>query len=53
MAHLCIKEIGKLKGFNMSSLSRAAKVSFTTVKRLWQHPESPANMTLWIRLQKH
>lgn len=40
MARLRIKEIGEAKGFNMSTLSRSSNVSFTTVKRLWQHPDS-------------
>jgi len=43
MARLRIKELGEAKGFNMSTLSRTSNVSFSTVKRLWQNPDSVAN----------
>ena len=36
------KEIAEAKGLNMSTLSRRADLGFSTVKRLWQHPESSA-----------
>ncbi len=52
MLRLRIKEIAESKGFNMSSLSRASDVSFTTVKRLWQKPYSDANTATLEKLAK-
>ena len=40
MLRLRIKEQAESRGFNMSSLSRASDISFKTIKRLWQHPET-------------
>ena len=44
MVRLKVKEIAEAKGYNMSSLSRASDVSFTTIKRLWRHPYGGANV---------
>jgi transcriptional regulator with XRE-family HTH domain len=41
MARLKIKELAEERGYNMSSLSRKADVSFSTVKRLWRDPHRP------------
>jgi DNA-binding Xre family transcriptional regulator len=38
MIRLRIKEIAEAKGFNQSSLSRAADVHFSTVKRIFRDP---------------
>jgi hypothetical protein len=44
MLRLRIKEVAEEKGYNMSSLSRASDISFTTIKRLWTRPYSGANI---------
>lgn len=44
MVRLRVKEVAEAKGYNMSSLSRAADVSFTTIKRLWKRPDGGANV---------
>lgn len=44
MIRLRVKEVAEAKGYNMSSLSRASDVSFTTVKRLWRRPYGGANV---------
>lgn len=38
MIRLKVKEIAEAKGFNQSSLSRAANISFNTVKRIFRDP---------------
>jgi transcriptional regulator with XRE-family HTH domain len=38
MVRLRVKEIAESKGFNMSSLSRSANISFNTVKRIYRDP---------------
>lgn len=38
MIRLKVKEIAEARGFNQSSLSRAADVSFNTVKRIFRDP---------------
>lgn len=44
MLRLRVKEIAEDKGYNMSSLSRAADVHFTTIKRIWRNPYEGANI---------
>ncbi|GER86289.1 hypothetical protein KDW_04510 [Dictyobacter vulcani] len=39
---LKVKEIAQAKGYNMSSLSRKADVSFRTIKRYFRNPFDPA-----------
>ncbi len=39
MVRLKIKEIAELKGFNMSTLSRASDVPFNTIRRAWRDPQ--------------
>lgn len=34
---LRVKEEAELRGYNMSSLSRASNISFTTIKRIWRN----------------
>jgi DNA-binding Xre family transcriptional regulator len=43
MLRLCVKELAEEQGYNMSTLSRASDVSFTTVKRFFRKPYSFAN----------
>ncbi len=38
MVRLKVKEIALAKGFNQSTLARAANVDFKTVKRIFQNP---------------
>ena len=42
MLRLRIKELAEERGLNMSSLSRASDVSFTTIKRYFKKPYSYA-----------
>jgi DNA-binding Xre family transcriptional regulator len=44
MIKLRVREVAESKGYNMSSLSRATDISFTTIKRLWTKPYSGANI---------
>lgn len=39
---LKVKELALAKGYNMSSLSRKADVSFRTIKRYFRNPLDPA-----------
>ena len=41
---LKVKEVAIAKGYNMSSLSRASDVSFTTIKKMWTQPFQGANL---------
>ena len=43
MLRLKVKELAEERGYNMSSLSRASDVSFTTIKRFFRNPYSYAN----------
>jgi DNA-binding Xre family transcriptional regulator len=45
MVRLRIKEIAEAKGFNQSSLSRAADVHFTTIKRIYRDPYKEVTTT--------
>ena len=38
MVRLKVREIAEAKGFNISTLSRAADVPFSTVRRVWRNP---------------
>jgi DNA-binding Xre family transcriptional regulator len=38
MLRLKIKEVATSKGYNMSTLSRAADVPFITIRRAWKNP---------------
>lgn len=43
MLRLRVKELAEERGYNMSSLSRASDVSFTTIKRFFRNPYAYAN----------
>ena len=45
MIRLKVKKIAEEKGFNQSSLSRAADIHFTTVKRIFQDPYKEVTTT--------
>ena len=38
MVRLRVKEVAESKGYNMSTLSRAADVPFISIKRVWRNP---------------
>ena len=38
MVRLRVREVAQAKNYNMSSLSRAADLSFNTVKKIWTNP---------------
>lgn len=38
MYRLKIKEVAESKGYNISTLSRAADVPFNTLRRAWRNP---------------
>jgi transcriptional regulator with XRE-family HTH domain len=38
MLRLRVKEVAESKGYNMSTLSRAADVPFMTIRRVWRNP---------------
>ncbi|HEY4037148.1 MAG TPA: helix-turn-helix transcriptional regulator [Ktedonobacteraceae bacterium] len=52
MVRLRIKEIAEQKGFNQSSLSRAADVSFNTVKRIYRDPYKEVTTTTLHRIAR-
>ena len=52
MVRLRVKEIAEEKGFNQSSLSRAANISFNTVKRIYRDPYKEVTTTTLERIAK-
>jgi DNA-binding Xre family transcriptional regulator len=52
MVRLRVKEIAEGKGFNQSSLSRAANISFNTVKRIYRDPYKEVTTTTLDRIAK-
>lgn len=52
MVRLRVKEIAEQKGFNQSSLSRAADISFNTVKRIYRDPYKEVTTTTLERIAK-
>ncbi len=44
MYRLRVKEIATARGFNMSKLSRASDVSFSTIKRIFRDPYQPVGV---------
>ena len=49
---LRVKEVAQAKGYNMSSLSRAADISFNTVKRIWRNPYSGVTVDTLARIAR-
>jgi len=47
---LRVKEIAEQQGFNISTLSRKADVSLTTVRRVWRNPYWKATNEILQRL---
>jgi DNA-binding Xre family transcriptional regulator len=52
MVRLRVKEIAKARGFNMSSLSRSANISFNTVKRIYRDPYRETSTKVLEKLAK-
>lgn len=52
MVRLKVKELAEQRGFNMSSLSRAANISFNTVKRIYRDPYRSTNTETLERIAK-
>jgi DNA-binding Xre family transcriptional regulator len=49
---LRVKEVAEAKGYNMSTLSRAADVPFSTVRRLWRNPNYEVRLGTLQRIAK-
>ncbi len=47
---LKVKEVATRKGFNQSSLSRAANVDFKTVKRIFQDPTRDVSVSTVVKI---
>ena len=47
---LKVAEIARSKGFNQSTLSRAANVDFKTVKRIYKDPYRDVNTSTLIKI---
>jgi DNA-binding Xre family transcriptional regulator len=52
MVRLRVKEIAEQKGFNMSSLSRAADVNFRTIKNIYRNPYKEVNLSTLSKIAK-
>lgn len=52
MLRLRVKELAEEKGFNQSSLSRAADIHFSTVKRIFQDPYKEVTTTTLYKIAK-
>ncbi len=52
MIRLRIKEIAEAKGFNQSSLSRAADVHFSTIKRIFRDPYKEVTTTTLYKVAR-
>jgi DNA-binding Xre family transcriptional regulator len=49
---LRVKEVAEAKGYNMSTLSRAADVPFSTIRRLWRNPSYEVRLGTLQRIAK-
>lgn len=52
MVRLKVKELAEERGFNQSSLSRAAGVSFLTIKRIYQQPDRDVSLRTLEKIAK-
>ncbi|QBD74505.1 XRE family transcriptional regulator [Ktedonosporobacter rubrisoli] len=52
MTRLRVKELAEEKGFNMTSLSREAKLNFITVKRIFRDPYVEVKKTTLEQIAK-
>lgn len=49
---LRVKEVAESKGFNMSTLSRASDVPFSTIRRLWKNPHYQVQLDTLQRIAR-
>jgi transcriptional regulator with XRE-family HTH domain len=47
---LRVKEVAESKGFNMSTLSRASDVPFSTIRRIWKNPSYEVRLATLQRI---
>jgi DNA-binding Xre family transcriptional regulator len=52
MFRLRIKEIAESKGYNISTLSRASDVPFTTLRKAWRDPHYEIRLTSLYKIAK-
>jgi transcriptional regulator with XRE-family HTH domain len=52
MFRLKIKEIAESKGYNISTLSRASDVPFTTLRRAWKNPHYEIRLGALYRIAR-
>ncbi len=50
MYRLKVREVAESKGFNISTLSRASNVPFSTVRRVWKDPYREIKLTTLAKL---
>jgi len=50
MYRLRVKEVAESKGFNISTLSRASDVPFSTVRRVWKNPYHEIKLAILAKL---
>jgi transcriptional regulator with XRE-family HTH domain len=49
---LRVREVAELRGYNMSSLSRAANINFRTVKNIYRFPRRDLNLSTLIKIAR-
>jgi transcriptional regulator with XRE-family HTH domain len=52
MFRLRIKEIAESKGYNISTLSRASDVPFTTLRKAWRDPHYEIKISSLYKIAK-
>ncbi|WP_052888985.1 helix-turn-helix domain-containing protein [Thermogemmatispora carboxidivorans] len=52
LVRLKVKEVAEARGFNMSSLSRAADVNFRTIKGIFRNPYKDVNISTLAKIAR-
>ncbi|WP_376796788.1 helix-turn-helix domain-containing protein [Thermogemmatispora sp.] len=52
MVRLKVREVAEARGFNMSSLSRAADVNFRTIKSIFRNPYKEVNISTLAKIAR-
>ncbi|RAQ94695.1 MULTISPECIES: helix-turn-helix domain-containing protein [Thermogemmatispora] len=52
MVRLKVREVAEARGFNMSSLSRAADVNFRTIKSIFRNPYKEVNLSTLAKIAR-
>ena len=47
-----IKDVAESKGYNLSQLSRAADIPFSTLRRAWKNPQRPISTALLDKIAR-